>query len=104
MSNEAELTIKEVGGTSYVMKMIPTTAAINIVKKLETQGFSSEVIFEVINKGATIGSATIDIKKFDKHFAGKLKYATELFAEILKHNDLFPEAEGEAGNEDGSEE
>lgn len=104
MSNEAELTIKEVGGTSYVMKMIPTMTALGIVNKLEKQGFTPEVIFEVVSKGATIGSATIDIKKFDKHFAGKIKELMELFAEILKHNNLFPDAEGEAGNEDGSEE
>lgn len=104
MSNEAELVIKEIGGTSYVMKMIPTMTALGIVSKLEKHGFTPEVIFEVVSKGAAIGSASIDAKKFDKHFAGKIKELMELFAEILKHNNLFPEVEGEEGNEEGSEE
>lgn len=103
MSKDTDVTMKEIGGTTYVMKMIPTMAALSIVSKLEKHGFTPEVIFEVVSKGAKIMSADITQKKFDEHFAGKIKELMELFAEILKHNNLFPEAEGEEGNEDGSE-
>lgn len=101
MSKEVELTIKEIGGTSYVMKMIPTMSALSIVSKLEKQGFTPDVIFEVVSKGAKMMSVDITPKRFDEHFAGKIKELMELFAEILKFNNLFPEEEG---NENGSEE
>lgn len=99
-----ELEIVEIGETSYSLKLFPTMAALEIINKLEKQGFTPEVIFEVVSKGATIGSVLIDRKKFDSHFRGKLKEVMELFAAILKHNKLLPEDEGVEGNEEGSEE
>lgn len=98
-----ELNTKEIGGTTYTLKLFPTMTALNIINKLEKHGFSPEVIFEVVSKGAGIGSVGIDQKKFDKHFMGKIKELMELFSEILKFNNLFPEVEGEEGNESGSE-
>ena len=94
--------IVEIGGTSYVLKLFSTTTALNVVNKLEKQGFSPEVVFEVVSKGAGIGSVAIDQKKFDKHFAGKIKELMELFGEVLKYNNLLPE--GDEGNESDSDE
>lgn len=99
-----ELEIKEIGETSYNLKLFPTMTALEIISKLEKQGFTPEVIFEVISKGANIGSVVIDRKKFDNHFRGKLKDVMELFAAVLKYNNLFPEDEATEGNEDGSDE
>lgn len=100
----SDLVTKEIGETTYVLKLIPAMKALGIVNKLEKFGFTPEVVLEVVSSGAAIGSATIDEKRFNKQFAGKLQEAMELFAEVLKYNKLFPEAEGEEGNEDGSEE
>lgn len=99
---EVEIVVKEIGGVGFVMKYFPTMAALEILSKLDTQGFSPDVVFEVISKGCTIGSVSIDRKRFDKQFQGKIKDCMELFAEILKHNKLFPEAE--EGNVEGSDE
>lgn len=95
---------KEIGGTTYVLKMFPTMTGLGMISKLEKNGFTDEVILEVITKGASIGSLSIDRKKFDQHFQGKYKELMELFAAVLKYNNLFPEDEGEEGNEEGSEE
>lgn len=93
----------EIGGTTYVLKMFPTMTGLGLISKLEKSGFTDEVILEVITKGAGIGSVNIDRKKFDEHFRGKYKELMELFAAVLKFNNLFPEAEdGEEGNEEGS--
>lgn len=99
-----ELEIVEIGETSYNLKLFPTMTALEIISKLERQGFTPEVMLEVVTKGATIGSVTIDRKKFDNHFKGRIKEVAELFGAILKHNNLLPEEEAEEGNEEGSEE
>lgn len=99
---ELEVVNKEIGGVHYTMKYFPTMKALEILGKLDTHGFSPEVVFDVISNGATIGSVTLDRKRFDKQFQGKIKECMELFAECLKFNKLFPEAE--EGNVDGSEE
>lgn len=96
--------MKTIGETGYALKLFPTFTALEIISKLEKFGFSPEVIFEVVSKGAAIGSVSIDRKKFDKHFQRKLPELMELFAEVLKYNNLFPEKEGDEGNEEGSEE
>lgn len=103
MENE----IKQIGETSYVLKLFPAMTGLSIISRIEKSGgFTEDIILEVIAKGCAIGSTSIDRKKFDKHFAGKYAEMMELFAEILKYNKLFPEAqeaEGEEGNEEGSE-
>lgn len=101
--SDVEMVTKEVAGKTFVLKLIPTMAALSIVNKLERQGFTPEVIFEVVSKGAKVGSVDITQKRFDEIFAGQIKALMELFAEILKYNNLFPD-EGEEGNENGSEE
>lgn len=95
--------IKMIGETGYALKLFPTFTALEIISKLEKFGFSPEVIFEVVSRGAAIGSVSITRKKFDEHFQRKLPDLMELFAEILKYNNLFPEKEGDEGNEEGSE-
>lgn len=100
--SDVEMVTKEVAGKTFVLKLIPTMAALGIVNKLETQGFTPEVIFEVVSKGAKVGSVDITQKRFDEIFAGQIKALMELFAAILNHNNLFPD-EGEEGNEKGSE-
>lgn len=99
--SDVQIETKEIGGVNYVLKLIPTMSALSIVHKLETSGPTPEVIFEVVNKGANIGSVTIDQKKFDKQFAGKLKELMELFMAILQYNNMAPEVEG---NDQGSNE
>lgn len=99
--SDVEMVTKEVAGKTFVLKLIPTMAALGIVNKLETQGFTPEVIYEVVSKGAKVGSVDITQKRFDEIFAGQIKELMGLFAEILKFNNLFPEEEG---NENGSEE
>lgn len=92
--------IKEIGETSYSLKLFPTMTGLGIVQKLEREGFSPEVVFEVVSKGASIGSLLIDRKKFDNHFRGKYGELMELFGEILKYNKIMPEVE--EGNEQDS--
>lgn len=105
MAKEVENTIKEIGGTNYVMKMIPTMAALSIATRLESGQWppAPELIFDIVTKGASIGSVTIDAKKFDSHFAGKLTDLMQLMVAVLKHNKLVPD-DVEEGNEEGSEE
>lgn len=95
---------KDIGGTQYVLRLFPTMTGLTIVNRLEREGFSPEVVFEVVSKGASIGSIAIDRKKFDTHFRGKYAELMELFGEILLHNKMFPEAKAEEGNELDSEE
>lgn len=97
-----EAVTKEIGGTTYVLKMFPTMTGLRLVQTLQREGMVPEVIREVVTKGAGIGSAGIDDKKFDIHFRGKYPELMELFAEILKYNELFPE--DDEGKEEGSEE
>lgn len=97
---------KQIGETTYVLKLFPTMLGLSIINRLQAAGaHTEEIILDVVTKGATIGSVTIDRKKFDKHFQGKYKELIELFGEILIHNKLFPdvEVEGEEGNEEDSE-
>lgn len=96
--------IKEIGGTEYVLKYFPTTKGLQILTRMQNNGFSAEVIEEVIIGGCSIGSVAMDKKKFDSQFRGKYAELMELFAEILKYNKMFPEEEDESGNEDVSEE
>ena len=100
----SEVVIKEIGGISFSLKLFPAMVGLNVIGRLEREGMAGEVIGEVIVKGASRGSVAITEKSFDSLFAGKYKEMMELFAEILKYNNLFPEAEGEEGNEEGSEE
>lgn len=99
----SEVVIKEIGDSSYVLKLFPTMVGMRIMQSLEREGFSPETIRECVVKGCSIGSVGMTEAKFDTHFRGKYKEMMELFAEILKYNNLFPE-EGEEGNEEGSEE
>lgn len=98
-----DINTTQIGDSTYVLKLIPTMSALGILSKLEKFGGTPEVIFEVINKGSGIGSLSFDQKKFDKHFMGKVKDVMALFEAIMKFNNMFPEVEGEEGNEDGSE-
>lgn len=91
----------EVGGQTYRLKLIPALKALGIINKLEKHGFSPEVVLEVISSGAAIGGMDFTEKKFNTHFAGKLQDAMSLFAEVLKYNKMFPEAE--EGNGEDSE-
>ena len=99
----SEVVVKEIGGTGYVLKLFPTMVGMRIMQSLEREGFSPETIRECVVKGCSIGSTGMTEAKFDTHFRGKYKDMMELFAEILKYNNLFPE-DGEEGNEEGSEE
>lgn len=101
--NTGEVVVKEIGGTSYVLKLFPTRVGLRIMQSLEREGFTPDVICDTIVKGCSIGSSAMSEAKFDSHFKGKYKEMMELFAEILKYNNLFPE-DGEEGNEEGSEE
>lgn len=96
-----EFTTKEVGDTTYVMKMFPAMFGLSIVNRMEKEGGSPEIIKDVITKGATIGSVAITDAKFNTHFAGKYEDIMTLFYEILKYNKLMPD---EQGNGEGSEE
>ena len=100
-----EDTTKQIGETTYVLKLFPTMVGLNIINRLTTGGgaYTEDIILDVVTKGAVIGSASIDRKKFDKHFSGKYSELMELFVEILKFNKLFPDVEGEEGNEQDSE-
>ena len=98
----SEVVIKEIDGVSYILKMFPAMVGLSFISRLEREGMSPEVIRDVIIKGAGIGSTNITEAKFNTQFAGKYKPMMELFAEVLKYNNLFPEAEGEEGNEEGS--
>lgn len=99
----SEVVVKEIGGTGYALKLFPTMVGMRIMQSLEREGFSPEVIRDAVVKGCSIGSVGMTEAKFDTHFRGKYREMMELFAEILKYNNLFPE-EGEEGNEEGSEE
>lgn len=100
----SDLVVKEIDGSSFVLKLFPAMVGLSFISRLEREGMSPEVIRDVIIKGAGIGSVTMTEAKFNTQFAGKYKPMMELFAEVLKYNNLFPEAEGEEGNEEGSEE
>lgn len=100
----SDVVIKEIDGVGYVMKLFPAMTGLGFISRMEREGMSPEVIRDVIVKGSSIGSAGMTEAKFNTQFAGKYKVMMELFAEVLKHNNLFPEAEGEEGNEEGSEE
>lgn len=100
--SDVEIKTVEISGKAFVLKLIPTMSALSIVQRLEREGFTPEVIFDVVSKGAMIGSVNITQKKFDEVFAGKIKELMELFAEVLKYNNLVPDAD--EGNESGSEE
>lgn len=99
--SDVEVVTKEVAGKTFVLKLIPTMAALGIIHKLETFGPTPEVIFDVISKGSKMGSVDITQKRFDEVFAGHIRDVHILFAEILKYNNLTSEEEG---NEEGSEE
>lgn len=100
----SEVVVKEIDGVGYVLKLFPAMVGLSFISRLEREGMSPEVIRDVIVKGCSIGSSGMTEAKFNTQFAGKYKPMMELFAEILQHNNLFPEAEGEEGNEEGSEE
>lgn len=100
----SEVVIKEIDGVGYVLKLFPAMVGLSFISRLEREGMSPEVIRDVIVKGCGIGSVNMTEAKFNTQFAGKYKPMMELFAEILQYNNLFPEAEGEEGNEEGSEE
>lgn len=100
----SEVVVKEIGGTSYVLKLFPTITGLRIMQSLERDGFTPETIRDTIVKGCGIGSTAMTEAKFDTHFRGKYREMMELFAEILKYNNLFPETDGEEGNGEGSEE
>lgn len=99
----SEAVVKEIDGVGYVLKLFPTMVGLNFISRLERDGMAPEVIRDVVVKGCSIGSVGMTEAKFDNQFKGKYKQMMELFAEILKYNNLFPEAEGEEGNEEGSE-
>lgn len=97
---------KQIGETTYVLKLFPTMVGLNIINRLQAAGSHTEdIVLDVVTKGATIGSATIDRKKFDKHFQGKYAELVELFGEILIYNKMFPdvEVEGDEGNVEDTE-
>ena len=100
----SETITKHIGGVGFTLKLFPAMVGLNVISRLEREGMTGEVIREVIVKGSSKGSVAITEKSFDSLFAGKYKEMMELFAEILQYNNLFPEAEGEEGNEEGSEE
>lgn len=92
---------KQIGETTYTLKLFPTMTGLSIVTRLEALGtFTPEIIFEVVTKGAGIGSTVITEKKFNEHFRGRYGELMELFAEVLKHNKMFPEDEGNAKDSD----
>jgi hypothetical protein len=97
-----------IGSENYVLKMFPALTGLKLMNKLEhtvrTTGtmMDDALVFEVISKGCSLGSVNFTEAKFNSHFKGKYKEIYELFAEVLKHNNMFPE-ESE-GNEQDSEE
>lgn len=100
----SEVVVKEIDGTGYVLKLFPTTTGLRIRQSLERDGLTPETMRDTVVKGCSIGSTAMTEAKFDTHFRGKYREMIELFTEILKYNNLFPEVEGEEGNAEGSEE
>lgn len=84
-----------VGDHTYTVTAMPATEGLKWLE--ENRGISESgksdlsVMKKVICKYATLGSIAIDEKKFNTHFARKLKQMSKLYEEILKFN--FPEEE-----------
>lgn len=111
MSNMEQFQTKEVevGGDTFILKKIKALPALRIQKKVYESGMISEdgvdvlkldpeVIMEIVTQGCTKGSVTIDAKKFDTLFAGKITAVYQLVSEILMYN-FFSEGEDEAASE-----
>lgn len=100
MATATEDNIKEIGGTKYVLRLFNTTDGLNIMKKLFTSGgFDDDVIKDVITKGVSIGSTSIDAKKFDNHFRGKYTELFELFNHVLVFNNMEINEKSEGSEE-----
>lgn len=84
-----------VGDHTYTVTAMPATEGLKWLE--ENRGISESgksdlsVMKKIICKYATLGSIAIDEKKFNTHFARKLKQMSKLYEEILKFN--FPEEE-----------
>ena len=98
----SDVIVKEIDGVGYVLKLFPTMTGLGFISRMEREGMSPEVIRDMIIKGCSIGSIGMTEAKFNTQFAGKYKEMMQLWVEISKYNNLFPEGEGEEGNGEGS--
>lgn len=84
-----------VGNHTYTVTAMPATEGLKWLeenREISQSGKSDlATMKKVICKYATLGSMAIDEKKFNTHFARKLKQMSKLYEEILKFN--FPEEE-----------
>lgn len=84
-----------VGDYTYTVTAMPATEGLKWLEENRSVSESGKsdlaVMKQVICKYATLGSMAIDEKKFNTHFARKLKQMSKLYEEILKFN--FPEQE-----------
>jgi len=84
-----------VGDYTYTVTAMPATEGLKWLEENRSISESGKsdlaVMKQVICKYATLGSMVIDEKKFNTHFARKIKQMSKLYREILDFN--FPEEE-----------
>lgn len=82
---------EKVGDVLYILTAFPTMIGLEIQSEIMActvagLPFPPTLIKKAVCQGATIGSARIDDKKFDKHFSKKYQELMELFYKILAFN------------------
>lgn len=87
-----------IGETTYVLKLFSAMEGWDLqARVLECWGQermpTSTLMYDIISKGAGIGSTSFDEKKFNNHFRGKLKDMNELFQEVCIYNFGLGDAE-----------
>lgn len=97
MFEQKEVTI---GDATYYLKKFKTMKGLELQQKMmeatDPEGgfnpakLSPEVIREVVVNGCSKGSITLDNKKFDDAFAGKLNEVIMLAMEIIVFNFIDP--------------
>ena len=85
----------EVGGDTYLLTALTTSAGFETMAKLQEMGESliPDPLFlrKLIVESAAINNTAFDVARYERHFSRKHKVALELFQEIVKFN--FPEIE-----------
>jgi hypothetical protein len=91
MSNVLEQKEVTIDDRIYILTAFPATVGLEIqmeMMDLQTEGrsFSAAVVEKAITNGAYLGSAKLDKKLIDKHFARKYDQMMQLFAAICEFN------------------
>ena len=98
-----------IGASTYTLKLFPAMEGWDIQTRVmecwqQERLPTSTLMFDVISKGAALGSVSFDEKKFNTHFRGKLQEMNQLFQEICAYNFGLEEQEGPNGESASTEE